>query len=116
MRVLHAAEVSGPIGAVIDVDRSGADDGVISIAVAGDVDVLSVPRLWAAIGEHIGRSDVVVDLSGVAFCDSSSLRLFVDAQRVAAASRRTFELTHPSVAVRELFEVSGLRGVLRVTA
>ncbi len=116
MKVSRAAETSGPIGAVIDVDRSRLADGVVVVALSGDVDVFSVPRLRSALREHIGVVDVVLDLAGVAFCDSSALRVFVDAQRRAAAGGRTLEIAHPSAPVRDLFEVSGLRGVLRVTS
>jgi anti-sigma B factor antagonist len=100
---------------VIDVDRSRLAQGVVVLALSGDVDVFSVPRLRSALGEFIGTVDVVLDMAGVAFCDSSALRVFVDAQRRASAGDRTLEIAHPSTPVRNLFEVSGLRGVLRVT-
>ncbi|QYG92303.1 STAS domain-containing protein [Iamia sp. SCSIO 61187] len=100
---------------MIDVDRSRLAQGVVVVALSGDVDVFSVPRLRSVLTEHIGTVDVVLDLAGVAFCDSSALRVFVDAQRRAAAGGRTLEIAHPSAPVRNLFDVSGLRGVLRVT-
>lgn len=115
MKVSRASETSGPIGAAIEIDRSRLPEGVVTLRLAGDLDMFSVPRLRAALADSIGRCDVVLDLSRVAFCDSSALRVFVDAQRTSAAGGRTLELTHPSPPVRELFEVSGLRGVLRVT-
>ncbi|HMJ77526.1 MAG TPA: STAS domain-containing protein [Iamia sp.] len=89
--------------------------GVVVVALSGDVDVFSVPRLRSALSEYVGTLDVVLDMAGVAFCDSSALRVFVDAQRRSSAGGRTLEITHPSTPVRNLFEVSGLRGVLRVT-
>jgi anti-sigma B factor antagonist len=116
VKVSRAPEASGPIGAVIEIDRSRLSEGVATLRLAGDLDMFSVPRLRAALADSIGRCDVVLDLSGVAFCDSSALRVFVDAQRTSAAGGRTLELAHPSLAVRELFEVSGLRGVLHVTS
>jgi hypothetical protein len=39
----------------------------------------------------------------------------VEAQRASAAGGRTLELTNLSKPVRDLFDVSGLSGVLRVT-
>lgn len=116
MKVSRAAETSGPIGVVIDVDRSRRADGVVVVALSGDVDVFSVPRLRSALGDHIGVVDVVIDMAAVAFCDSSALRVFVDAQHRASAGGRTLEIRHPSPPVRNLFDVSGLRGVLRVTS
>lgn len=116
MKVSRAAETSGPIGVVIDVDRSRLAEGVVVVALSGDVDVFSVPRLRSALLDLVGIVDVVLDMTGVAFCDSSALRVFVDAQRRASAGGRTLEITHPSTSVRNLFDVSGLRGVLRVTS
>lgn len=116
MKVSRAAETSGPIGAAIDVDRSRVDDGVVRLVLSGDVDVFSVPRLRSVFGEFVGQHDVVIDLAGVDFCDSSTLRVFVDAQRQSAAAGHTLELRNPSPVVRNLFEVSGLSGVLWVTS
>jgi anti-anti-sigma factor len=114
VKVSRAAETSGPIGAVIEIDRSRVGQGVVVVALSGDVDVVSVPRLRAVLRDLVGVHDLVLDLSGVAFCDSSTLRVFVDAQRRSAAAGRTLEITRPSRPVRDLFEVSGLRGVLQV--
>ncbi len=116
VKVSRAPETSGPIGAVIDLDRSHLDEGRVVLTISGEVDVVSVPRLRAAMADVVGHADVVVDLSGVSFCDSSVLRLLVDAQRDSAAADHVLEVAHPSGPVRELFEVSGLRGVLHVTS
>ena len=115
VRVSQATETSGPIGAIIDVGREREAEGVIVVRLSGDLDVFSVPRLRSTLREHLGQRDVVLDLAGVAFCDSSTLRVFVEAQRASAAGGRTLELTNLSKPVRELFDVSGLSGVLRVT-
>lgn len=114
MKVSRAAETSGPIGVVIDVDRARLAEGVVVVALSGDVDLFSVPRLRSVLSEFVGTHDVVLDMAGVAFCDSSALRVFVDAQRRAAAAGRRLEIAHPSTPVRNLFDISGLRGVLRV--
>lgn len=115
MRVSRAPETTGPIGVVIDVDCSGASDGTVTVVLAGEVDVLAIPRLRAVLAEHIGEIDVVLDLGGVAFCDSSALRVLVDAQRRSSVAGRQLVIHDPSPTVRSLFEVSGLRGVLQVT-
>lgn len=116
VKVSRATETTGPIGVVIEVDATRADaDGVVTIALSGDLDVFAVPRLRAALRDHIGRHDVVIDLSGVEFCDSSVLRAFVEGQQASKTSGTSLELTNLSAPVRNLFEVSGLRGVLHIT-
>lgn len=115
MRVSRRALASGPIGVVIDV-APRSDGGPVRIALAGDVDRFSVPRLRAALIEAVGEAHVVLDLSEVDFCDSSALRVFVDAQRLAAAADHVLDFTRLSPSVRALFDVSGLRGVLHIGA
>lgn len=101
---------------MIDLDRTDADLGRVVLTVSGEVDVVSVPRLRAAMGDVVGKTHVVVDMGGVTFCDPSVLRLLVAAQRDSAAAGHRLEVARPSPVVRDLFEVSGLRGVLHVTS
>lgn len=111
----RAAETTGPIGVVIEVDRSRLSEGTVTVALSGEIDMFAVPRLRAVLAEHVGQIDVVLDLSGIDFCDSSALRVLVDAQRGSSAGGHQLVIHDPSPTVRDLFEVSGLRGVLRIT-
>jgi anti-sigma B factor antagonist len=115
VRVSRASETTGPIGVVIDVDRSRLSERTVTVALSGEIDMFAIPRLRAVLADHVGHVDVVLDLSGIDFCDSSALRILVDAQRSSAAGGHQLVVHDPSPAVSELFEVSGLRGVLRVT-
>lgn len=115
MKVSRASQTTGPIGVVIDVDRSRLGDGLITVCLSGDLDVLSIPRLRAVLGEVVGRADLVLDLRHVGFCDSSALRVFLDAERAGAASGHHMEIRSPSRPVRRLLDQSGLGLVLQVS-
>ena len=52
VKVSRASETSGPIGAVIDLDRTDADVGRVVLTVSGEVDVFSVPRLSGTGRKH----------------------------------------------------------------
>lgn len=85
------------------------------LALSGEVDAHTAPRLSEGLSELLtGESDVVVDLAGVEFMDSSGLRVMVDAdQRTKAAGTRLL-LRNPAAAVRRLFEISGLVNHLNI--
>ncbi len=52
---------------------------VTVVAVGGELDLSSAPELLQALTRLVdaGRRDLVVDLSGVRFCDSSGLSVLV---------------------------------------
>lgn len=116
MKIKRASETTGPLGATIEVDRSHEGAAPLRVSVSGDIDLFSAPRLRAALFDLIrrGTGEIVLDLGQVQFCDSSALRVFVDAQRATASRGRTLAIENPSTTIRHLFDVSGLRGVLLV--
>lgn len=83
------------------------------ISVVGEVDASSVGRLVAAL-RPVPDGDVIVDLSGVTFLDSSGLRVLVEAHHDAQANGGSLLLRRPASVVRRLLEVSGLLGHLSV--
>lgn len=104
---------------LMTVATSERSEGVV-VAVNGEVDISTVPRLRAAVHEAVGRLDgrpLVVDLTGVEFLGSAGLHVL--AETAAEAGRRD----GPSplrVAVRDggpvmrPIELSGLDTILRV--
>lgn len=68
--------------------RVQVDPGVVVVAVRGEVDLLTAPRLAAAVTEQAdGRAGVLVaDLSEVAFFGAAGLEALAQAQQRAAAA------------------------------
>lgn len=64
------------------VDTSVVGRGVVA-RVRGDMDYMTDPGLWEQISEVLagGAGFVVLDLSGVRFCDSAGLNLLLRAAR-----------------------------------
>src|SRR5438477_7649370 len=56
-------------------------NGTAVVAVRGDVDLYTAPRLWETIDAAIAGTphELVTDLSGVSFLDSSGLTVLVKA-------------------------------------
>jgi anti-sigma B factor antagonist len=79
------------------------------LVIVGEIDAHTAPVLV----EHLdplptGDGDVVLDIAGVEFMDSSALRVLIEAHDRATTANRRLVLRGPSTAVRRLFEVSGL--------
>jgi anti-anti-sigma factor len=92
-------------------------DGCARVAVCGEVDLLTAPALRAALDRELSRRPrVVLDLSQVAFIDSSGLRAILLAQRDARPSGATLQL-HSTLPpnVRRLFELVGALRALQLT-
>ena len=95
---------------ILKVER--LPDGV---RLVGDVDAASIDALVAELDPLPGvNSDVIIDLAGVTFIDSSGLRTLVEAHQRAEQAGRRVLMADPSVAVRRLFDNSGLVPYLHI--
>jgi anti-sigma B factor antagonist len=86
------------------------------LAIFGEVDALTAAELDAAIGRAAGEGviEVVLDLRGLAFIDSSGLNVLVaNAARLQAAGA-VLVVEAPSGSTRRLLEISGLDRVLTI--
>jgi anti-sigma B factor antagonist len=86
------------------------------LAASGELDLASAPQMAAALGQRIaaGAGDVVVDLSGLQFCDSTGLSVFVEAHRSLQNAGRRLVLRNPSSRVHKLLVTTKLDQVLDV--
>ena len=80
------------------------------IAVRGEVDLHTAPKVEYAI-ERAAQSDgaVVLDMSGVAFMDSTALSALVRSKDSLQRQGTSLRLAAPSRAVERIFSVTGFR-------
>ena len=83
------------------------DDGHVTIAVAGEVDLATAPELAARLAQYPDR-DVTVDLADVAFLDSSGLTVLAVARTRLAENGHSLRTTNEQEHVRRVIEVAGL--------
>ena len=89
--------------------------GAACVAVAGEVDVETAPRMRDALVEAIADGEqVVVDLGAVTFMDSSGLSALVVAQRVAEARGVRLRLRGVRPRVMRLITITGAHGMFSV--
>jgi anti-anti-sigma factor len=97
------------------VDRTGT----VPVAVlAGEIDLASIDALEAAITateqDAPADSDVVLDMSGVTFLDSSGLRVLVTANDRLDAAGRRLVIRRPPASVLRILEITGLLSTIVV--
>ncbi|GAA2685669.1 MULTISPECIES: STAS domain-containing protein [Actinosynnema] len=86
------------------------------VTAAGALDHRSAARLREAIaGVPLGCGHhLVLDLSSLAFCDSSGLTVFIGAHERAEAEQAAFSLVGPPPPVHKMLRLTGLDTVLTV--
>jgi anti-sigma B factor antagonist len=86
-------------------------DGVTVLAVAGEVDLSTAPRLGKVVEQAINPgAPLIVDLVGVGFIDSAGMRALALAERAAAGCGARL-LIIPSAAASHVFRIAGLEAV-----
>jgi len=93
------------------IDVSHDEGGQVRVVVRGEVDLAEAPKLEEVLGQLDGK-DIVVDLAGLTFIDSSGIGALVRAQNAAAAHECTLRTVGEHGIVRRALEVVGLFDVL----
>ncbi|WP_331732585.1 STAS domain-containing protein (plasmid) [Streptomyces avidinii] len=95
------------------------DDQRRVVHVGGEMDIERAPMLrealHAAITRPGGPGEIVVDLSGLSFCDSSGLNALIHAQRTAVEHGRRIVLRTPPPQLRRLLEMTGAATLFPIT-
>jgi anti-sigma B factor antagonist len=95
------------------VEAGRGAGGVLTLRPTGELDIATAPKLERAL--HDGRrpgDEVVVDLAGLEFVDSTGLRVIVHAVEAARRDGWDLRLRHGPPAVRRVFEIAGVLGAL----
>jgi anti-sigma B factor antagonist len=95
----------------MELQLATRQEGDVSVVSAlGEVDVFSAPGLDAELDAQIAAGNVrlVVDLSDVAFLDSTGLGVLVKALKHAREAGGWLHLVVTSDRIRKIFEITGL--------
>lgn len=87
------------------------------LALAGEIDLYTAPRLQSELATVLAGgppAKIVVDMSGVEFCDSTGMNVLLAAHRQARERGGDLELAAPRAAVRKILQVTGLESVFTV--
>ncbi len=90
--------------------RTEQHGGSTIMTIAGELDLVSAPRLRNAIAALRGDEidDVIVDLAELSYIDSVGIGLLVASRRRLDSEGRTFTVRNPAPQVLRLLEITGL--------
>ncbi|MEI2784865.1 MAG: STAS domain-containing protein [Candidatus Nanopelagicales bacterium] len=96
-------------------DIEGAAGTVV--AVTGELDVFTAPQLEVALQDQIGQghADLVVDLSGVEFLDSTGLGVMVKALKWAREAGGGLRVVATQERITKVFTITGLDEVMQLS-
>jgi anti-sigma B factor antagonist len=97
------------------VERSRSD-GYQLLAVEGEIDIATAPRMIAALNEALAEIEtpLVLDLSSVVFMDSTGLALLINARRRVVRRGQGFAIICPVGPIARVFEIADMVERLRV--
>ena len=108
--------MSGPAPKPGSLEISSAlSDGIVTVFLAGELDLASAPRLEEQLASLEERQPprIVIDLGGLAFIDSSGLRVLLLADSRARERGYELVLLPGPEPVQRVFEMTGALDVLR---
>ena len=92
-------------------------DGVAVIALTGDVDLESSPKVRDVLLECVsGKRPVIVDMSKVSYIDSSGVASLVEAHQTARKVEIRFALAQVSPSAMRVLELARLDKVFNIHA
>src|SRR3954452_19684878 len=92
------------------VEQTSSEDGQVTLVVHGEVDTYTSARLRDAISAAIdgGATEVVVDVAGMDFIDSTGLGVLVGALKKLQERDGKLTLRSPSPATLQVLGIVGL--------
>jgi stage II sporulation protein AA (anti-sigma F factor antagonist) len=93
----------------VTTERQG---GLLRVVPTGELDIAAADALRAAIAERTGSEDLVIDLRGLEFMDTSGIQVVVEAFRAARDVGFRLRVIRAPSEVQRVFEIAGLDAVL----
>jgi anti-sigma B factor antagonist len=88
-----------------------------TVQVTGEVDLYTSPALRKEVLAAVRKSpETAIDLSGVAYMDSSGVATLVEGLQASASAGNRFVLQAPSSAVMKVLQLSRLDSVFEIEA
>ena len=100
----------------LSIDISFPAEGITLVALAGELEVVSVDEFSVRMADLDGggRSHVVIDVSGVTFIDSSGINALARSVRSVEARGGTAVIAAPSAVAQRVFAITLLPQIVPV--
>ncbi len=117
-RVTDPAEPPAPKARVRLLFSNRSDGGTSVVELHGEFDLGTVPEIDRFLRRHLGpqyrQNDLVLDLGGTEFADSSFISFLVALSRDAHAARKELLLARPRGQVARVLALVGVPNVIPV--
>ena len=103
----------------MDLSLSTRDvDSATIVTVAGEIDVYTAPRLRDQITDLVGDGvyDLIIDMEGVEFLDSTGLGVLVGGLKKVRAHNGSMQLICTQERLLKIFRITGLAKVFTIHA
>jgi anti-sigma B factor antagonist len=100
----------------LNVSSRFHDDHTI-VTISGEIDLYTAPRLHGELAAVLVDGmppRVVIDMSGVEFCDSTGMNVLLSCLRRVHERGGELEIASPKPAVRKILQVTGLDSVFKL--
>ena len=99
-----------------DLPASDVGRPAVAVHLTGEQDLATAPALRDRLGGLLGPGDrdVVVDLGGVTFFDTSALDVLLDAHRLGATTGACLSLRNVPEHVQRVLRITGMGRLLPV--
>ncbi|MGA5193034.1 STAS domain-containing protein [Streptomyces exfoliatus] len=105
------SEVADPLAVLV---RPGTPAGTVVLLLQGELDYGTAAPLRDALEGNAGADRVVVDCSGLRFCDSTGLNLLLRTRQRMLDHGGRLDLAGLRPSVDRMLEITGARTVFRV--
>lgn len=98
------------------IEHHPVNDGVIRLAVTGEIDFNTADELYDAVTvalTHARAADIVVDLADVIFCDSAGIDAILRARTHAARHGTSLQVINPHGIVHRALDLTGALDAVR---
>jgi anti-sigma B factor antagonist len=95
----------------VAIDHSRADDGVITVHVAGDLDPATAPRLQQELEAAVftgAPTELILDFSGVLFMDSAGVRTILSLHKTMRDAGGVLAICSVPPTPRRVLEITSL--------
>jgi anti-anti-sigma factor len=91
---------------------SHREGGALVVAPSGELDIASADDVRAELAQRAPDEDLVLDLRGLEFLDTSGIQVTVETHRAAKAEGFRLRILRAPERVHRVFEIAGLAEVL----
>ncbi len=100
----------------IGLKTSQSGNGVVTLQIEGDINMSSSTQVRARLTDLFKKNQkaIVVDLSKVAYIDSSGIATLVEGLQWSHANNTKFRLTNMTPAVKDVFNIANLQTVFEI--